>query len=65
MSETLTTLVESLLLIGAISAGLIWYAVVAGRLESRLEDRRTRSSAESSKVRKLYPDAHLGRTGTE
>jgi hypothetical protein len=35
MSDTMRTLLESLFMIGAISAGFVWYAVVAGRREDR------------------------------
>ena len=54
-------IIESLLMIGVISAALITYAL----WEARRENRETLSS----KVRPFRtvsdPDAHLGRTGTE
>ena len=75
MSETLKTLIESLLMIGAITAGLTWYGVVVGRREHR----ETQSSAESpapwvrpvsnrvtGRAREIQdPDEHLGRCGAE
>jgi predicted anti-sigma-YlaC factor YlaD len=71
MSETMKTLIESLLMIGAISAGFVWYAVVAGRRENR-DARSAISSAAvpmvpASKTGRALqdPDAHLGRCGAE
>jgi hypothetical protein len=74
MSETLKTLFESLLMTGAISAGFVWYALVA----SRREDREAQSSVPSASARTVPalnkatrsramhdPDAHLGRCGAE
>jgi len=75
MSETVKTLVESLLMIGAISGGLVWYAIVAGRREDR-EAGLSRHGARAGTAPTLKftgkriqgrhdPDAHLGRSGTE
>jgi hypothetical protein len=61
MSENAKTLIESLLMIGAMSGGLVWYAVAAGRRESR----DAQSPAKSAPAQKQDPDAHLGRCGTE
>ena len=74
MSETLKTLFESLLMTGVISAGFVWYAVVA----ARREDRETQTSAPTAAARTVPafnkparsravhdPDAHLGRCGAE
>jgi hypothetical protein len=73
MSDTLKTLIESLVMIGAISAGFIWYALVTARREDRsgqLLSRRARPHTRSSFARKPMaatedPDAHLGRCGAE
>jgi hypothetical protein len=54
--------IEALLMIAAISAGLIWYALVFARRKTR---GRTRGTAVRSRLAKPDPDAHLGRTGTE
>jgi hypothetical protein len=72
MSETLRTLIESLFIIAAVSGGLIWYAVVAGRRESR--DTEASLSADAVPVTLVSnkpagrqaphisdPDAHPGR----
>ena len=66
------TLLESLFIIGAISVGLVWHAVVLGRREDReveVLDRAALSGARkvTGTVRFVAPDpdAHLGRTGTE
>jgi hypothetical protein len=73
MSDTLKTLIESLVMIGAISAGFIWHALVTARREDRsgqLLSRRARPHTGSSFARKRMvatedPDAHLGRCGAE
>jgi len=75
MSETLKTLIESLLMTGVISAGFVWYALVAGRREStngqglpRAERPQTtgaRKFAEKQMVSRQDPDGHLGRCGAE
>ena len=76
MSETIRTLVESLLMIGAISAGFVWYALVAARREDRNDQLLSRSGidqklggantfAKKRMAREPDPDAHLGRCGTE
>jgi hypothetical protein len=68
MSETVRTLVESLLMIGAITGAIVWYAVVAGRREGRetLDARQLpRTTVQKRVLPHLDPDAHLGRRGAE
>jgi hypothetical protein len=76
MSETLKTLIESLLMIGAISLGFVWYALVAARREypngqllsrSAIPQtvRRASRFTEKRMVARQDPDAHLGRCGAE
>jgi hypothetical protein len=75
MSDTLKTLIESLLMIGAISAGFVWYALVTARREDRsgqlLSGRaipHTLSGSSFARKRMAEtedPDAHLGRCGAE
>ena len=75
MSDTLKTLIESLLMIGAISAGLVWYALITARREDRndqllLGSALPRAVPGSSFAGKRMaatedPDAHLGRCGAE
>ena len=64
MSETIRTLAESLLMIGAFTAGLVWYAVVAGRREDA-EPRETREKVRRGALALVDPDAHLGHSGAE
>jgi predicted NAD/FAD-dependent oxidoreductase len=66
------TLLESIFIIGAISAGLVWHAVVIGRREDReveVLDRAAKFGARKATGTGRFeapdPDAHLGRTGTE
>jgi hypothetical protein len=56
--------IEALLMIAAISAGLIWYALVLARREAPGRTKST-DTAVPSRLEKPDPDAHLGRTGTE
>jgi hypothetical protein len=56
--------IEALLMISAISAGLIWYALVLARREIPGRTKGTNSPVRS-RLEKPDPDAHLGRTGTE
>jgi hypothetical protein len=73
MSDTLKTLIESLVMIGAISAGFIWHALVTARREDRigqLLSRRAKPQTGNSFARNRMaatedPDAHLGRCGAE
>jgi len=76
MSETLKTLIESLLMIGAISLGFVWYALVAARREDPGIQLVSRSAipqsvrgasrfTEKRMVARQEPDAHLGRCSTE
>ena len=75
MSDTLKTLIESLLMIGAISAGLVWYALVTARREERNDQllsgsalpRTVRGSSFAGKRMAATedPDTHLGRCGAE
>jgi len=74
MSDTLKTLIESLLMIGAISVGFVWYALVTARREDRNGQRLSRSAlprvrgssfAKKRMVAREDPDAHLGRCGAE
>jgi hypothetical protein len=76
MSETLRTLIESLLMIGAISLGFVWYALVAARREDPGIQLVSRSAipqsvrgasrfTEKRMVARQESDAHLGRCSTE
>ena len=75
MSDTLKTLIESLLMIGAISAGFVWCALVTARREDRngqpssgsAVPRTDRGSSFAGKrlAATEDPDAHLGRCGAE
>jgi hypothetical protein len=75
MSDTLKTLIESLLMIGAISAGFVWYALVTARREDRNGQLLSRSAlsrtvrgssfARKRMVAREDSDAHLGRCGAE
>jgi hypothetical protein len=75
MSDTLKTLIESLLMIGAISAGFVWYALVTARREDRNGRLLSRSAlsrtvrgssfARKRMVAREDSDAHLGRCGAE
>jgi hypothetical protein len=75
MSDTLKTLIESLLMIGAISAGIVWYALVTARREDRNGQLLSRSAlpravrwssfAKKRMVAREDSDAHLGRCGAE
>ena len=67
MSETVRTLVESLLMIGAITGAIVWYAVVAGRREDcELHGTEpARLIAKKGVLPHLDPDAHLGHSGAE
>jgi hypothetical protein len=75
MSDTINTLIESLLMIGAISAGFVWYALVTARREGRNGQLSSRSAlsrtvggnsfARKRMVATEDPDAHLGRCGAE
>jgi hypothetical protein len=75
MSDTLKTLIESLLMIGAISAAFVWYALVTARREDRNDQllsgsalpRTVRGSSFGGKRTAATedPDAHLGRCGAE
>ena len=75
MSDTLKTLIESLLMIGAISVGFVWYALVTARKEDRNgqllsgsalpRTDRGRSFARKRMAATEDPDAHLGRCGAE
>jgi hypothetical protein len=56
--------IEALLMIAAISAGLIWYALVLARREAPGRTKGAKPAARSV-AEKSDPDAHLGRTGTE
>jgi hypothetical protein len=56
--------IEALLMIAAISAGLIWYALVFARREIPGQTKGANTAARS-RLEKPDPDAHLGRTGTE
>jgi hypothetical protein len=57
------TAIESLLMIGALSAAIIWYAVAHGRREDRDGGQSLGGLMAEGRVRD--PDAHLGRRGTE
>jgi len=72
MSDTLKTLIESLVMIGVISAGFVWHAVVTARREDRnaqLSQRAIRHTVHGNGLdrrgMKEDPDAHLGRSGAE
>ena len=75
MSDTLKTLIESLLMIGAISVGFVWYALVTARREDRNGQLlsgsalprtvRGRRFAGKRMAATEDPDAHLGRCGAE
>jgi hypothetical protein len=72
MSDTLKTLIESLLMIGAISAGFVWYALVTARREDRngeLSRRAIPDTVRSFGRKRMAAtedaDAHLGRCGAE
>jgi len=75
MSDTLKTLFESLLMIGAISAGFIWHALVTARREDRNGQLLSRSALPRTVRGNSFagkrmtatedPDAHLGRCGAE
>ena len=56
--------IEAFLMIAAISAGFIWYALVLARREVPGQTKGPKISV-GSLVEKPDPDAHLGRTGTE
>jgi len=64
MSETLRVLIESLLLIGALTAALVWYAAALARRENR-DARPFHTTVERHQQEKPDPDAHLGRRGVE
>jgi hypothetical protein len=74
MSDTLKTLIESLLMIGAITAGFVWYALVTARREDRNGQLSFRSALPRTVGGNIFrkrmvatedPDAHLGRCGAE
>jgi hypothetical protein len=65
MSDTVRTLVESLFMIGAITAGLVWYAIVAGRRENGEARQASVRPKAGTTLHALDPDAHLGHSGAE
>ena len=65
MSETLKTLIESLLMIAGTSAGIVWYAIWADRQEDRGAPSSKSKPRKQYAVKNLNPDAHLGRSGSE
>jgi hypothetical protein len=65
MSQTVEILVHSLLMIGAITVGLVWYALALARRESREARHTARQTSEAPFASPLDPDSHLGRVGSE
>jgi hypothetical protein len=57
MSDTVKSLVESIVMISVLTAGFVWYALAAGRKEP--------AELSGQSAQKSDPDAHLGRRGTE
>jgi hypothetical protein len=64
MSETILILLESLAMIGVLTAGFVWYALACGRRESQ-SSAPSRDSVWTLDHARLDPDAHLGRRGVE
>ncbi len=69
-------MIESFLMIAAITGGLIWYALVLAKKEDRetessaghakLQESKSASATPPNATREFHdPDAHLGHTGSE